>query len=134
MNEWIDIKTPAHQAMVPLTRHVAAKLDTMDLTNGLVHLFVQHTTCGLTINENADPDVTKDLIRRLESLVPWDDPQDQHAEGNTAAHLRSQLTGISLSIPVVDGKMQLGIWQGIYLCEFDGPRNRRVIMTTTKSD
>ena len=125
----IEVQTPQHQAMVAITRQVQAAIDELGLIDGVIHLYTQHTTCGLMINENADPDVVTDLINRLEKLVPWHDPEDRHAEGNTAAHLRSLMTGCSTSIPVRGGRLQLGTWQGIFLCEFDGPRRRKVLVT-----
>lgn len=125
----ITVPTPAHQALVPITQQVADAIDRLGAKNGLVHLFVQHTTCGLLINENADPDVARDLLLRLEKIAPWHDPDDRHDEGNTAAHLRSTLTGTSVSVPLSDGKLLLGTWQGIFLAEFDGPRTRQVVLT-----
>ncbi|MBI1865032.1 MAG: YjbQ family protein [Nitrospirae bacterium] len=92
-------------------------------------MFVLHTTCGLLINENADPDVARDILRRLEELVPWENLRDRHAEGNTAAHVRSSLVGSSLTIPVQGGSLVLGAWQGVFLAEFDGPRTRQVVVT-----
>jgi|SRR3990172_11208900 len=128
----MNISTPSHQSLVPITDRVREGVCKLDLVEGVVHLFVLHTTCGLTINENADPSVVDDLLRRLESLVPWHDPHDQHREGNSAAHLRSSLMGSSLTIPVQGGKLVLGTWQGIFLAEFDGPRSRQIIMTALK--
>jgi secondary thiamine-phosphate synthase enzyme len=129
ITEEISVATPSHQALVPITREVEEALRRIGAKDGLLHLFVVHTTCGLLINENADPDVATDLIRRLERIAPWQDPQDRHGEGNTAAHLRSVLTGTDVSLPVRDGKPLLGTWQGIFLAEFDGPRTRRVLLT-----
>ncbi|MFA7095119.1 MAG: secondary thiamine-phosphate synthase enzyme YjbQ [Gammaproteobacteria bacterium] len=125
----LSVSTPSHQAMVPITRQVTDALAHLGVKDGLVHLFVQHTTCGLLINENADPDVAGDLIRRFEKMVPWHDPTDRHGEGNTAAHLRSVLTGTSISVPLSGGNLLLGTWQGIFLAEFDGPRTRQVVMS-----
>ncbi|GAB6041920.1 secondary thiamine-phosphate synthase enzyme YjbQ [Endothiovibrio diazotrophicus] len=125
----LQVSSPTHQALVPITREVERMLPELELDDGILHLFVRHTTCGLTINENADPDVARDLIRRLEKLVPWHDADDRHMEGNTAAHLRAALMGTSLSVPVQQGKLHLGTWQGIYLTEFDGPRTRHVQLT-----
>lgn len=125
----IEVPTPRHQSMVEITREVAARIREQGFNDGVVHVFTRHTTCGLFINENADPDVVHDLLLRLEKLVPWHDPSDRHAEGNTAAHLRSIMTGSSVSIPVRNGQMQLGTWQGIFLAEFDGPRHRQVMVT-----
>ena len=128
----IAIRTPSHQALVPITSQVSEALEQLGMNDGVLHLFVQHTTCGLLINENADPDVVTDLLRRFEQIAPWHDPADRHAEGNTAAHLRSVLVGTDVSIPVSDGRLDLGTWQGIFLAEFDGPRTRRVTVTALR--
>lgn len=94
----------------------------------LVHLFSLHTTCGLTINENADPAVMKDVLGALGRLVPEDYPY-AHGEGNSDAHIKSALVGHSLAIPLSEGRLVLGTWQGIYLMEFDGPRERKIGLT-----
>ena len=94
--------------------------------DGVCHVFCLHTTAGLTINENADPDVVRDIQICLERLVPWTDSAYRHMEGNSAAHVKSSLMGPALTIPVEDGRLVLGTWQSIYFCEFDGPRSRRV--------
>ena len=93
---------------------------------GICHIFCQHTTAGLTINENADPDVKHDLLRKLDALIPKNENYYRHCEGNSAAHLKSSLFGVSLAIPIRNGKLHLGTWQGVYFCEFDGPRSRQV--------
>lgn len=125
----IEVRTPSHQALVPITAQAEAACRELGLADGLLHLFVRHTTCGLLVNENADPDVVTDLLRRLEQIAPWHDPADRHAEGNTAAHLRSVLVGTELTLPVAGGRLDLGTWQGVFLAEFDGPRTRRVTVT-----
>ena len=130
----LKISSPTHQALVPITREVNNALAELGLSDGVLHLFVRHTTCGLMINENADPDVATDLIRRLEKLVPWNDPEDRHMEGNTAAHLRASMMGTSLTIPVVKRKLDLGTWQGVYLAEFDGPRTRHIHLTALTAE
>lgn len=94
----------------------------------LLHLFCTHTTCGLLINEDADPDVMKDLLEAFERLVPRNHGY-AHAEGNSDAHIKSSLTGHSLTIPFSEGEPVFGTWQGIYLMEFDGPRERKIILT-----
>lgn len=94
----------------------------------LLHLFCTHTTCGLLINENADPDVMKDLLEAFERLAPRNYGY-AHGEGNSDAHIKSSLTGHSLTIPFSDGEPLLGTWQGIYLMEFDGPRERKIVIT-----
>ncbi len=96
-----------------------------------VHLFCLHTTCGLTINENADPAVMKDVLGALGRLVPEDYPY-MHVEGNSDAHIKSSLMGYSLTIPLSEGRLVLGTWQGIYLMEFDGPRERKITVTVLK--
>lgn len=125
----INVKTSAHTELITITDTVADAVRSLGLADGIVHVFITHTTCGLTINENADPDVKKDLLNRLETLAPWSLSQDRHMEGNSAAHLKSSLLGSSLSIPVINGRMSLGTWQGIYLGEFDGPRTRSLTIT-----
>lgn len=94
----------------------------------IVHIYTPHTTCGLMINEHADPDVVRDVLDGLERLAPKDYPY-RHREGNSHAHIRSALTGCSVTIPLFEGRMMLGTWQGIFLMEFDGPRERTVIVT-----
>jgi secondary thiamine-phosphate synthase enzyme len=91
----------------------------------MCHIFVPHTTAGLTINENADPTVQSDLLKELDKIVPWRDGYD-HAEGNAAAHIKSSLVGQSHLVQIDGGRLKLGTWQGIYLAEFDGPRTRKV--------
>jgi secondary thiamine-phosphate synthase enzyme len=93
--------------------------------SGMVAVFVPHTTAGITINESADPDVMRDVGRTLDRLVPWDGDY-RHAEGNSAAHIKCGMMGSSVHIPVSEGRLQLGTWQAVYFCEFDGPRQRRV--------
>ncbi len=95
------------------------------LTDGIITLYTPHTTAAITINENADPDVPRDILYGLTRLVP-DDPQFQHIEGNSDAHIKSSLVGISETLLVEAGKLQLGTWQGIFFCEFDGPRTRQI--------
>lgn len=96
---------------------------------GICVLFTQHTTCGLTINENADPDVKSDMLGFLNRLIPQHDENFKHFEHNSDAHIKSSLVGSSVTIPFADGKLLLGRWQGIYLCEFDGARERRVLIS-----
>ena len=98
----------------------------VDMKYGICHIFCSHTTAGLTINENADPDVKHDLLKKLDCMIPDRENYYQHCEGNSAAHLKSSLMGVSLAVPVRNGKLWLGTWQGVYFCEFDGPRNRKV--------
>ena len=101
-----------------------------EINTGMFQAFIKHTSAGLTINENADPSVTHDMLRQLDEMIPWSTPFYTHGEGNSAAHVKSTLVGCSESIPYANGEMVLGTWQGIYFCEFDGPRTRRVIVST----
>ena len=97
--------------------------------DGVCVLFTQHTTCGLTVNENADPDVKSDMLGFLERLIPQYEPNFKHFEHNSDAHIKSSIVGASSTVPFENGKLLLGRWQGIYLCEFDGPRARKVLVT-----
>lgn len=133
MSQLITIKTTGHTCIIPITLQVSRVVKELGLMDGIIHVFVLHTTCGLTINENADPDVIHDLIHRLDTLAPWNLEQDRHSEGNSAAHLKSSILGSSVSVPVKDGKLILGTWQGIFLGEFDGPRSRSVYCTAIHS-
>jgi secondary thiamine-phosphate synthase enzyme len=96
------------------------------ITSGIATIYVSHTTAGITINENTDPDVTRDLQYLLEKTFPWDDPEYQHFEGNTAAHMKASIMGSSSQVIIDKGRLVLGTWQGIYFCEFDGPRERTI--------
>ncbi len=98
------------------------------MAEGICTVYIPHTTCGVTINENADPSVRQDIIMELNKVIPFDDGY-RHLEGNSAAHIKASLMGASVCIPVSGGQMLLGTWQGIYLCEFDGPRTRSVIVS-----
>jgi len=94
--------------------------------SGACLVFCLHTTAGLTINENADPDVVRDVLAELDRMVPGDNARFRHMEGNSAAHVKASLMGASVTVPVANGRLVLGTWQSIYFCEFDGPRSRRV--------
>jgi len=122
----LDVQTHTHDQFVNITDQVQQAVREMGITEGVLTLFTPHTTCGLTINENADPDVVTDMLQQLDKMVPWRQPFYQHAEGNSAAHVKTALIGSSLSVFVASGHLQLGMWQGLYLCEFDGPRIRHV--------
>lgn len=124
--EILRVNTSQREEMLDITRQVEAVAAGMSWKNGALLLFCQHTTCGLTINEGADPDVRKDLIRFFQEIAPrrnnW-----AHFEGNTDAHIRASLLGAFLLIPVQGGRLQLGQWQSVYLYEGDGPRTRSVL-------
>ena len=124
--ETLEIRSRARTEFVDITAEVQAAIGRLGGRDGVVTVYVPHTTCGVTINENADPDVTADMARALERMVPWDDPGYRHGEGNSAAHVKASLMGASVQVPVQSGRLCLGTWQAIYLSEFDGPRTRKV--------
>lgn len=115
-----------------ITNQVKQAVVKNGLQNGIVVVYCPHTTAGITINENADPDVVTDILFGLRKAFP-DSPQFLHLEGNSTAHLKASFVGVSQSIPVQDGKLLLGRWQGVYFCEFDGPRNRQFFVYTPES-
>jgi secondary thiamine-phosphate synthase enzyme len=120
--EGIRVRTPK-EGFVNITKAVEAALEGH---TGLVYLFVPHTTCGLTVQEGADPDVAHDLLLRLSELAPRLHPRDRHREGNSDAHLKTLLTGVHLLLPAEGGRLRLGRWQQVFLAEYDGPREREV--------
>jgi secondary thiamine-phosphate synthase enzyme len=121
----IDVRSRKREEFIDLTSEVGRLLSKAGIKDGLCTVFVPHTTAGITINENADPDVKADILGALRKAVPDSLPYS-HAEGNSPAHIKASLVGSSVSIIVSDARLQLGTWQGICLCEFDGPRIRRV--------
>lgn len=123
ITELVKVQTGSHSEFKDITGTIETFISRHNFREGICNIYIPHTTCGLTINENADPDVKKDMLMELGKIVPLRDGY-RHMEGNSAAHIKSSLMGFSLSIPVLDGRLLLGTWQGIYLCEFDGPRNR----------
>ncbi len=128
----ISVKTDKKDEMLDLTALVKSVIKKDRLVEGTVTVYCPHTTAGLTINENADPDVVKDLIMRLNELFPWSHPGDRHGEGNSAAHLKASVMGFSQTLLVTEGELVLGTWQGLYFCEFDGPRNRTCYVKTSR--
>lgn len=121
----IDVESRRQTEMLDITEEVRRAIRQTGIDSGLVVLFVPHTTAAVTINENADPDVVRDILMELNKIVPFDDHY-RHAEGNSAAHLKSTLVGASETLLIDKGEPVLGTWQGIYFCEFDGPRRRRL--------
>lgn len=118
------LKTTSHDQMIDVTQQVQDFIEEKKVKEGAVIVYCPHTTAGMTINENADPDVKRDMIRRFDEVYPWEHELDRHAEGNTAAHMKASTVGSSQHVIVTDGRLLLGTWQGIYFCEFDGPRTR----------
>jgi len=123
----ISINTRDRSEMIDITSKVEAELKRSGLKDGVCFLFVPHTTAGITINEGADPSVVADIQATLNKLVPWEGSY-RHLEGNSAAHIKSSLMGSSVIVLVESGRLKLGTWQGIFFCEFDGPRSRKVYM------
>jgi secondary thiamine-phosphate synthase enzyme len=124
----IEVQSHQREEMIEITREVESNLATGG--EGICVLFTQHTTCGLTVNENADPDVKSDMLGFLRHTIPQFYEDFKHFEHNSDAHIKSSLVGSSVTVPFSGGKLLLGRWQGIYLCEFDGARKRKVLMIT----
>jgi secondary thiamine-phosphate synthase enzyme len=126
MAQTIVIKSKQREEMIEITREVEKLLP--EKGEGVCILFTQHTTCGLTINENADPDVKHDMLLFLKNTIPQFCEGFRHFEHNSDAHIKSSLVGSSVTVPFENGHLLLGRWQGIYLCEFDGARERKVLV------
>lgn len=118
------LRTSQRDEILDITRQVGALIARSGVQEGLAVVYCPHTTAGIAINENADPDVKRDVLMRLDEVYPWTHPKYRHGEGNTASHLKAITTGTSQTLIVSGGKPLLGRWQGIYFCEFDGPRDR----------
>ncbi|MFO7636131.1 MAG: secondary thiamine-phosphate synthase enzyme YjbQ [Clostridia bacterium] len=128
--EIMEVNTPGHTCFVNITEEVQERVRRKGIISGVLTLFVPHTTAGITINENADPDVVRDILEGLQKAVP-DTGLYAHREGNSPAHIKAGLMGFSQHLVIDGGQVLLGTWQGIYLCEFDGPRTRRVVLKMT---
>ena len=126
--ERIRLRTGSAQCLEDVTQQVNEAVRASGVDEGVCHLFVPHTTAGLVINENDDPDVGRDLLEKLEALVPSDAPY-HHYEGNAHAHIKSSLVGQSAAAPVAAGRLALGRWQAVFFAEFDGPRERELLVT-----
>lgn len=125
----IEINTTEKVHFVDITQKIENAVNNAKTKNGICIVFIPHTTAAVTINENADPDVSTDMIKEINKIVPFSDNY-RHFEGNSAAHIKSSMIGVSETIIIENGKLKLGRWQGIYLCEFDGPRRRKVWVKT----
>lgn len=119
----IRLRTQQRMQFINIDEHVQLAIRESGIRSGICVVFVPHTTAGVTINENADPDVVRDIIMSLNKQIPFEDGY-HHSEGNSAAHIKSSLFGPSLSLIIEDGRLVLGTWQSVYFCEFDGPRER----------
>jgi secondary thiamine-phosphate synthase enzyme len=125
-----SVTTKKQTQMIDITREVKKVVAEAGVRHGLCTVFVPHTTAGVTINENADPDVQRDMLMEINTIVPLEDGY-KHMEGNSAAHLKSTLFGCSANVIVADGQLCLGTWQSVFFCEFDGPRERTVWVQVT---
>ncbi|SNZ16946.1 secondary thiamine-phosphate synthase enzyme [Terribacillus aidingensis] len=128
------LETNHHDEMIDITDSIQRYIQSIGIKEGIVHISSMHTTAGITVNENADPDVKVDFLRRLDEVYPWKHPRDLHMEGNTAAHLKTSTVGHAQVLSISEGKLVLGTWQGIYFCEFDGPRNRKYAVQVIASE
>ena len=125
MIQMLNISTPKRDAMLDITHKVQEYIKTSGVQEGYCIVYVPHTTAGVTINENADPDVQRDMLHALDKAYPWNG-EYRHFEGNSAAHIKATTVGFGQMVLINEGKIMLGRWQGIYFCEFDGPRQRQV--------
>ena len=125
MTEQLEVRTPGRSSLVEITSEIQRVVSKSGIKEGICYIYVPHTTAGVIINENADPTVQADLVGELDKIVPWEDGY-AHTEGNSAAHIKSSIVGVSRFVFVSAGSLQLGTWQGVYLAEFDGPRTRKV--------
>jgi len=123
--ESIQVKTTKQCELLDITSQVEFVVRKNEVKSGICYVFVPHTTAGITINENADPDVVKDIIMEFDKIVPLEDNY-LHMEGNSAAHIKSSIVGCSQEVLIEGGSLRLGTWQSLFFCEFDGPRSRKV--------
>ncbi|MDO8734637.1 MAG: secondary thiamine-phosphate synthase enzyme YjbQ [Elusimicrobiota bacterium] len=126
----LKISTNKQTEFIDITSQVQKKISQSEISDGVCVVFVPHTTAGITINENADPNVVKDILMMFDKKIPMSDSDYRHSEGNSAAHIKASILGSSVSVIIENGKLQLGTWQGIYFCEFDGPRIREIWIKT----
>lgn len=124
--ETLTVKTRSRCQLVDVTADVQSVVQSAGIQSGYVICYVPHTTAGITIQENADPDVVHDFLWKLEQLIHQDEPGFRHAERNSDSHIKASLTGLSQMVLVENGRLVLGTWQGIYFCEYDGPRSRKL--------
>ena len=123
----LNIKTDRRNQLIDITPEIQRLVSDSKITNGVVFIFIPHTTAAITINENADPSVKSDIANFLEKLIPQNSNFD-HSEGNSDSHIKASLVGSQVSVIIADGQLVLGTWQGICFCEFDGPRSRKVLV------
>ncbi|WP_067727061.1 secondary thiamine-phosphate synthase enzyme YjbQ [Oceanobacillus damuensis] len=125
MLKTFQLNTSRHDEMIDITAEIERWIHDQGISDGIAVVSSLHTTAGITVNENADPDVKKDMLMRLDEVYPWEHPKDRHMEGNTASHLKVSTVGHAQTLIISNGDLVLGTWQGVYFCEFDGPRKNR---------
>ena len=130
----IKVRSRVREELVEFTEEVRRCLRESGAREGVCVLFSRHTTAGLTVNENADPDVPRDMLHALRTLIPQHGMGFRHGEQNSDAHIKTSLVGPSVTVPFAEGELLLGRWQGIFLCEFDGPREREVVISIVSSE
>jgi secondary thiamine-phosphate synthase enzyme len=129
--ETLTVRTGGHAQFLDITDQVQEVVKSSGVSSGVARVYVPHTTAGVTINENADPDVVHDILEDLDRLIPQTETYYRHGEGNSPSHMKASLMGSCQTVLVENGRLVLGTWQGIYFCEFDGPRTRRVHVQVT---
>ncbi len=127
----LRVKTNSRTELVDITQGVQRLVVESGVRSGMCHVYVPHTTAGVTINENSDPNVGRDILKELNKIIPFEDNYG-HNEGNSAAHIKASLIGVDRNVMVEDGRLALGTWQALFFCEFDGPRDRRVMVKVMK--
>lgn len=127
----LRVQTKSRTELVDITQGIQRLVTESGVRSGVCYVYVPHTTSGITVNENTDPNVGRDILKELNKVIPFDD-QYSHNEGNSAAHIKSTIVGVSKAVMVEEGRLALGTWQAIFYCEFDGPRDRRVFVKVMK--
>jgi secondary thiamine-phosphate synthase enzyme len=127
----LRVQTKSRTELVDITQGIQRLVTESGIRSGVCYVYVPHTTSGITVNENTDPNVGRDILKELNKVIPFDD-QYSHNEGNSAAHIKSTLVGVSKAVMIEEGRLALGTWQAIFYCEFDGPRDRRVFVKVMK--
>jgi secondary thiamine-phosphate synthase enzyme len=131
--EKLTVQSNDRTSIIDITHQIQALVQENGIKNGICYIFIPHTTAGVTINENADPDVKSDMLMEINKVIPFTDSY-RHMEGNSAAHIKATLFGNSEMIIINNGRLQLGTWQGVFFCEFDGPRTRKVWVKFVNSE
>ena len=131
--EKFTVHSSDHTSLTDITQQIQLIVNKSGIKNGVCYVYIPHTTAGVTINENADPDVKSDILMEINKIIPLNDSY-RHMEGNSAAHIKASLFGNSETIFLKEGRLQMGTWQGVFFCEFDGPRTRQVWVNLIKSE